>query len=40
MGLVSFVPIRPILVLSDKAGLASDTEKAEYTASGELQPLA
>lgn len=26
-------------MLSDKAGLASDTEKAEYTAAGELQPL-
>ena len=34
MGLVSFVTIRSALLLSDEAGLASDREKAEYTATG------
>lgn len=32
MSLVSFVPIRCLLLLSDRAGLASTTGKAEYTA--------
>ena len=32
MGLVSFVPIRSLLLLSDRTGLASTTGKSEYTA--------
>lgn len=40
MGLVSFVPLRSSHTLSDKTGLTTDTEIAEYTVSSEFQSVA